>query len=799
MLRISDSKRILLFQVYPVWRHPATDMRLPLGMLYMGSSLKKSGYDVEVFHIEENELDAELSRIDLNNVLFIAVCSIMTGYSLRSAISFSKKNKLQHPCIPVIWGGVQPTAIPEVCLKEDFVDAVGMGEGEELIVDIAKMLNGLLAPHEVKGLAFKDDAGNIIVNERREFIRNLDDYQVDYSLIDLNRYIFYGNITGLIMSSRGCAFNCAFCYNNAFNNGRWRKHSLEYVLNVLQELRVKYQFKGFSFSDDNFFVDRKRAIKILEEVHKLGLQTYSVDIKINHITDEDIEALGEYGVGSVFFGTESLNFRLINLINKKQTKEMVVDVISKFSKYAPNVPVQTEILMALPFERKSELRRDIKEGLDLYRHNKNLSVYFGVLFPLPKTKMMEYANINGFCPQNIDDYANIDLNTAWSICDQWTLFDLTDREKRKLYLTEKYSALLAYDRRLKSNSLISILEYIKINAVFKLAKFRVTHWFFLFYKLDFLISKLPVHKISNLLYPFAFLYRKTIKKINRSVSYINFGYIPGDPIIQNLQGKLFGAFNLLKRLQAKGIMNALDVKPSEVVLDFGCGSGYMTIELAKLAKKAYGIDINEYIEKINIPSILQGRLKYIRVSGEKFPFQDNFFDTILASEILPMIPDPKKFLAEIRRVLKPNGRLVISNGAGHPVIRNAFKEKRKFFKWLKKRYPERMPESYEKYCSILQESFGTAQKKFFSENDIRDLLIGNGFLIESIDYTPGYLAGAYFSWSQFLLYLRKGKTTSQHAFVLKYFLFSMLRLFETRKYRGGLLCVAKNNKSDIKT
>lgn len=795
MLRISDSKRILLFQVYPVWRDSATDMRLPLGMLYMGGSLKKNGYDVEVFHIEEGDLDSELSKTDFKGVLFSAVCSIMTGFSLRSAISFSKKIKSMHPEIPVVWGGVQPSSIPEACLAEDFVDAVGIGEGEELIVDIAKMFNGLLTPQDVRGLAFKDNAGNIIVSERREFINNLDECHADYSLIDLNRYIFYGNITGLIMSSRGCAFNCAFCYNNAFNNGRWRKHSLEYVLNVLQELRAKYQFKGFSFSDDNFFVDRKRAIKILEEVYKLGLQTYSVDIKINHITDEDIEALGKYGVGSVFFGTESLNSRLINLINKKQTKEMVVDVISKFSKYAPNVPVQTEILMALPFERKSELRRDIKEGLDLYRHNKNLSIYFGVLFPLPKTKMMEYANINGFCPQNIDDYANIDLNTAWSICDQWTLFDLTDREKRKLYLTEKYSALLAYDRRLKSNSLISILEYIKINAVFKLAKFRVSHWFFPFYKVDFLISKMPVHKIISLLCPFAFLYHKTIKRINKSVSYINFGYIPGDSIVRNLKGKLFGAYNMLKRLQARDIMNALDVKPSEAVLDFGCGSGYMTIEIAKLAKKAYGIDINEYIEKINIPPILQGRLEYIRVSGEKLPFQDNFFDTILASEILPMIPDPEKFLAEIRRVLKPNGRLVISNGAGHPVIKNAFKKKTRFFRWLERRYPERMPASYEEYCSILQQSFGTAQKKFLEEKDIKELLENSSFVPEKFDYTPGHLAGAYFSWSQFLSYLRKGKTTLQRAFVLKYFLFSVIRFFDRKKYMGGLLCVARNDKS----
>jgi ubiquinone/menaquinone biosynthesis C-methylase UbiE len=302
--------------------------------------------------------------------------------------------------------------------------------------------------------------------------------------------------------------------------------------------------------------------------------------------------------------------------------------------------------------------------------------------------------------------------------------------------------------------------------------------------------------ITSLITPLAIIYRRIIKKVDKSVNFRNFGYIPGRSVTQNIKDKLFGIPNLMKRVQVKDIINTLDIQSSDVVLDFGCGSGYFTVEMAKLAKKAYGIDINEYIKQIEIPNELMGRLEYVQTSGTQLPFQDSFFDVVLASEILPMIPDPSEFLAEIRRVLKHTGRLVIVNGAGHPAIKDAFEKRPWFFRWLQKKYPERMPESYEEYCSILQKSFGTAQKNFIEEKDIRNLLTQSNILLEAFTYSPGYLAGAYFSWSQFLLYLRTGKTLSQQSFFLKYYILRMFAAIDRRRYPGGLLCIARKKQGN---
>lgn len=282
------------------------------------------------------------------------------------------------------------------------------------------------------------------------------------------------------------------------------------------------------------------------------------------------------------------------------------------------------------------------------------------------------------------------------------------------------------------------------------------------------------------------------KNVANKINYYNFGFIPGKSLRYNIKGKLFGIANILKRLQAKDIMNALDIENGHRVLDFGCGMGFFTIEMAKISKEAIGIDINPYIAEISIPADLKGRLQYIQVTGEKLPFPDNYFDRVLASEILPMIPDPSYFLKEIRRVLKPGGRLVIVNGAGHPAIENAYTKKGWLFQFLKNKYNDRFPNSYAEYEEILQRSFGTSQTRFLKEDDIHSMVSVNGFKNIRFEYSPSYLSGAYFSWSQFILYLRTGRTLSQHMFVFNYYLFSFLRLFEKTKYKSGVICVCEN-------
>lgn len=101
------------------------------------------------------------------------------------------------------------------------------------------------------------------------------------------------------------------------------------------------------------------------------------------------------------------------------------------------------------------------------------------------------------------------------------------------------------------------------------------------------------------------------------------------------------------------------------VLDIGCGGGRTLEMLAALAGlgKAVGIDYSEdavaVARKRNQKPMVSGRVEVFQGSVSALPFPDATFDCVTAVETYYFWPDMAADLAEVRRVMKPNGQLVI--------------------------------------------------------------------------------------------------------------------------------------------
>lgn len=111
------------------------------------------------------------------------------------------------------------------------------------------------------------------------------------------------------------------------------------------------------------------------------------------------------------------------------------------------------------------------------------------------------------------------------------------------------------------------------------------------------------------------------------------------------------------------------------VLDIGCGTGFIT----ELIHNVIGCDSSEkMLEKCD-----KG-LKVVHCSIENLPFETNSFDTVFSLTVLQDVEDIKKAIKEIKRVLKPNGKIIISvlNKNKIEIIR---KELKKEFKEIKEK------------------------------------------------------------------------------------------------------------------
>ena len=116
-------------------------------------------------------------------------------------------------------------------------------------------------------------------------------------------------------------------------------------------------------------------------------------------------------------------------------------------------------------------------------------------------------------------------------------------------------------------------------------------------------------------------------------------------------------------------VNKLQLEPGLQVLDIGCGSGRHTAAIARYkGVQVLGADINlndviETKKRLIFQERLEGkrgRWDLLAASINRLPFNDNFFDLIVCSEILEHIPDHRMAVAEVVRVLKPGGDLVVS-------------------------------------------------------------------------------------------------------------------------------------------
>ena len=376
---------------------------LPLGILSVGSALKKSGFKVQLLNINEKQIDKAVNYIIQQNPLYAGL-SVMTGLQTEHSVQMSKKIKAQSN-IPVLWGGIHPSLLPEQCLSENYIDYVIVGEGKETAVELSNTLRRGQSLEGILGCGYKKQA-KIIINEPRPFIRNLDQYRLDFSLTNLEKCIFrldkYNRVIAY-KTSRGCPYNCSFCYNQKFNQNRWRAWSIDVVVEDINYLKNKYKIDAVKFYDDNFFVDKQRALEILRSIN---LPSHT-EIRIDAIDKQLVRELKRLNSFDLLIGMESGSNRLLKMINKKITTDDIIKAVKILAKN--NLRASYSTMVGLPTETKQEFESTIKLMYKTYEIHSQARFTMGAYLPYPGSSLYNLALKHGFKPpQKTEDWGKID-------------------------------------------------------------------------------------------------------------------------------------------------------------------------------------------------------------------------------------------------------------------------------------------------------------------------------------------------------------------------------------------------------
>lgn len=434
------SKSIHLVCIAAEYRGGVEDTSIPpAGCLYIGDALKKTGYRIHVHHISSSQIDLVALQISETSSLFVGF-SILTGSPVAHSAKMSKIIKSRSPITPIVWGGIHPSLMPETCLKEDFVDYVIRGEGEITSQELANALanNGSLV--DILGLCWKDSAGNIHINERRPFIKNLDLFRQDWSLVNVNKYIRTG-IDGTkyftFITSRGCPHNCGFCYNLVFNKRRWRAHSVEFVKEEIQKIRELTGIDSVVFYDDNFIVNKNRAFQILKRLQEIGVRVYWLEVRLDEIDENILSQLSHYGVRTLFVGWESGSNRTLKKIDKGFNTDLILEGFQMAAKFS--FEIDASAIVGFPFETEQDWQAtyDMVLRIDSINPGRN-KFNVGIYVPYPGTPIAKLAIDNGFrFPNDIMKWDSFDI-----IKGNMEMPWITQKEAKQIALRDRYAKML---------------------------------------------------------------------------------------------------------------------------------------------------------------------------------------------------------------------------------------------------------------------------------------------------------------------------------------------------------------------
>jgi ubiquinone/menaquinone biosynthesis C-methylase UbiE len=105
---------------------------------------------------------------------------------------------------------------------------------------------------------------------------------------------------------------------------------------------------------------------------------------------------------------------------------------------------------------------------------------------------------------------------------------------------------------------------------------------------------------------------------------------------------------------------ACELSENKVVVDVACGEGYGSNLISKVAKKVIGVDIDGASIKKAIKKYKSPNLSFCKGPVQKIPLADSIADVVVSFETIEHLVDHDTMLSEIKRILKPDGILIIS-------------------------------------------------------------------------------------------------------------------------------------------
>jgi radical SAM superfamily enzyme YgiQ (UPF0313 family) len=380
------------------------------GLKYLAANVIANGYDAKILHLPgyfEETLEPSVEEfINEYNPDLIGISLMSIEYYPTLNLTRLLRKRFD---IPIVWGGVHAVIRPDDCLRH--ADYVCCGEGEKAIVSLLEHI-------KEKGREIPPQIPNIWVNHNGEFLRQppslpeieldslpIQEYLPAYFYVLHNRKIYnyslnprlfrknalYGGTCHMMITTRGCPFNCGYCANSYLSQvyGRKiRKRSVENCMKELKEVKKDPYVLYINFEDDCFFAHSREWIREFCREYKKHINLPFMVRAIPTMLDrEKLAMLDKADLSWIIMGVQSgsdhVNFDIYNRDIKFNSVRKSAEILTKH-----RVVPYYEMITDNPYETEEDTMETIEAMASL---KKPYTISLAHLTFFPGTPLTERA------------------------------------------------------------------------------------------------------------------------------------------------------------------------------------------------------------------------------------------------------------------------------------------------------------------------------------------------------------------------------------------------------------------------
>jgi anaerobic magnesium-protoporphyrin IX monomethyl ester cyclase len=351
-----------------------------LGIGYLASIAMQNGHKVDLHPLAFGDYIRGYSSQSVKNIekekkAILQLKPDLVAFSLNSFMAGSLTElarSINLSGIKTIAGGPHCSAEPVITSETNAFNAVIAGEADDVFLpsiesifrdnyDLPWLFTSFKKDAEY---AFTDDIENLPFPAKKLFY-SINSYEADdYKIV----------------TSRGCPYSCIFCsHSNTKINSRFRRRSIENIIEELIYAKQNFRIKSVYFLDDVFTINEdwvRDFMKIYKQ--KINLPFHAISHP-NNANEKIIYLLKEGGCSAIRLGVQTTNEKIKTSIGRTENNQKVIDAINSFKK--KRIKVEIDHIVNLPGDSIDEGRKSIHFYNTL--RPDSIKVYW--LIPLPGT------------------------------------------------------------------------------------------------------------------------------------------------------------------------------------------------------------------------------------------------------------------------------------------------------------------------------------------------------------------------------------------------------------------------------